>query len=414
VRTAVVLVRNPVSHDGRVLREAHVLQDLGFEVLVVGMVSKEERQTELELYGVRVVRLLGPRHLVSALLRRGEGAGGGTPARAEPGGDTPATRRRGDRLRRLLIAAAYNLQASALLVRTSPALVHANDYTTMWPGVAAKLLRRSRLVYDSHELWPDQGTPEWRPWLLAAEWLFVRVADALVAANPAISETMARRFRVDPPVVVRNVPEHRAASPAPPEGLRAGRAPLAVYVGGIVPGRGIEQAIDAVASVPQLRLRLMGQSSDGYRAELESRAAEAGLSDRIEFRPPVEPTAVADTIAGADMGILLTQPTCLNNVRSLPNKLFEYTTAGIPIVGSDFPVIGAMLREEGIGEPVPPTDVEAIAQAMTRLADRARNAEVRERVRDFAERTTWAHERVLLERVYASVLPAGESAWRDS
>ena len=58
--SALVLVRNPVADDGRVLREAHVLQDLGFDVLVAGIVSREERGTELELDGVRVVRLLGP------------------------------------------------------------------------------------------------------------------------------------------------------------------------------------------------------------------------------------------------------------------------------------------------------------------------------------------------------------------
>ena len=279
--------------------------------------------------------------------------------------------------------------------------MHANDYDTMWVGVAAKLLRRSRLVYDSHEMWPDQGRPEWRPWLLASELIFVRVADARVAANPAISDTIARRYRVPAPVVVRNIPEHVVESPAPAEGLRAGREPLAVYVGGLVPGRGIEEAIEALAAVPGLRLRLMGQSGDGYRAELERRAAEAGVAERIEFRPPVEPTAVADTIAGADLGILLTQPTCLNNELSLPNKLFEYVAAGIPLVASELPVIGAILREEGIGEAVPPADVEAIAQAMRRLSEPEHNAEARERVRAYAERTTWAQERLRLEDVYA-------------
>jgi glycosyltransferase involved in cell wall biosynthesis len=297
---------------------------------------------------------------------------------------------------------AFYAQGIALAFRTSPAIIHANDYNTMWVGLAAKLLRGSRLVYDSHELWPDQGQSQWRPWLLACEWLFVRVADANVAANPAIAETIARRYRVPPPVVVRNVPERMAQEPARAEGLRASEPPLAVYIGGLAPERGIEQTIQALALVPNLRLRLMGYGSEEYRAQLDNCAKTAGVADRIEYRPPVEPAAVADTIASADMGIVLTQPTCLNNVRSLPNKLFEYAAAGLPIVGSDFPVIGPLVREEGIGEAVQPDDVAAVAGALRRLVEPDRNAGVRAHVRAFGERVNWQQERRLLEEVYVS------------
>ena len=62
-----------------------------------------------------------------------------------------------------------------------------------------------------HELWPDRnGRPEWRPWLLACERLFVRLADATITTSPGYAELIARRYRVLPPVVVRNIPAHRA------------------------------------------------------------------------------------------------------------------------------------------------------------------------------------------------------------
>lgn len=395
---ALVLVRNDVSHDARVLREAHVLQDLGYDVLVAGVVSQQERQTELELEGIRVVRLVGPRQLVC---RRGRQGSSGAAPRPDAGAEVT----RSSRLRRLLVTLAFNIQGIALAWRTAPDLVHANDYDTVWIGVAAKLLRRSRLVYDAHELWPDQGLDGWRVWLVACECLFTRLADAGIAANPAISETIAKRYRVTPPVVVRNLPAHPARSPAAPEGLRAGKQPLALYIGSLAPERGVEQAIQALALVPGLRLRLMGSGDDEYLAKVDHAAAAAGVAERIEFRSPVEPLAVTDTIAGADIGVVLTQATCLNNVLSLPNKLFEYAAAGMPIVASDLPLLGPLVREEGIGEAVPPADVDAIAAALRRLADPARNAEVRERVRAFGERVNWEQERRVLERVYAGLQP---------
>lgn len=397
---ALVLVRNDVAHDARVLREAGVLRDMGYDVLVAGIVSQEERQTELRLDGIRVVRMVGPLQLLRRLLRRPSRTDADRPRPAGDSGHTAAVS--GDhRLRRLLVTVAFNLQGAALAWRIAPELVHANDYDTMWIGVAAKLLRRSSLVYDAHELWPDQGLVGWRPWLVGCEWLFTRVADALVAANPAISETIAKRYRLQTPVVVRNVPAHPALSPARPEGLRAEKQPLALYIGSLAPERGIEQAIQALGLVPEVRLRLMGSGSDEYRAHLNRTAEEAGAADRIEYRQPVDPSAVPDTIAAGDMGIVLTQATCLNNELSLPNKLFEYAAASLPIIASDLPLLGALVRDEGIGEVVPPADVEAIAAAMRRLADPARNAEVRDRVRSFGERVNWQQERQVLESVYS-------------
>lgn len=401
--TALVLVRNDVTHDARVLRAARVLRDLGFDVLVAGVVSQEERQTELELDGIRVIRLVGPLQLLmraarSAPNRRGAGAAGAQ------GGDAQTRGPRSNRVRRLLVTLAFNLQGIALVLQMSPDLVHANDYDTMWIGVAAKLLRRSRLVYDAHELWPDQdGDVGWRVWLIACEWLFVRVADALVAANPGISETIARRYRVRRPVVVRNLPGSAAQSPAPPEGLRAGAQPLAIYIGSLAPERGIEHAIRALAHVEGLRLRLMGSGTEEYRAHLERTADAVGVGDRVEYRPAVDPAAVADTIAGVDMGVVLTEATCLNNVLSLPNKLFEYAAAGLPVVASDLPILGPLVREEGIGEVVPAGDLDAIAGAMRRLAEPARNAEARERVRSFGERVNWQQERRMLEGAYTGL-----------
>lgn len=398
MRRALVLVRNTVSHDSRVLREARVLRDLGFDVLVAGVVSQQERETELDIDGIRVVRLLGPLQLLRRLMRRRPNAGGVTAANEA----SPATRTtREGRLRRLLVTLAFNLQGVALAWRTSPALVHANDYDTMWIGLAAKLLRRSRVVYDAHELWPDRnGRPEWRPRLIATEFLFVRLADAMTTVSPGCAEVMATRYHVPPPTVVRNVPER----PERPEAPRPHEPPVAVYVGVLAPGRGIEQAMEALAGVPNILLRLIGPVSQGFATHLAHHAEELGVAGRVETRPPVAPDGVLAAIADAAMGLVLIQPTSLSHRLSLPNKMFEYVVAGLPVVASDLPVMGPLVRDEGIGEVVPPADVGALAAAMQRLADPARNSAARVRVRSFGERVNWQQERRVLEDVYRRAL----------
>lgn len=398
---ALVLVRNDVNHDARVLRTAKVLRDMGYDVLVAGVVSQEERQTELEVDGIRVIRLVGPLQLARRLLRRSNRTDADrSPVNGDSGKRTGMTNGE-HRLRRLLVTLAFNLQGAALAWRIAPELVHANDYDTMWIGAAAKLLRRSRVVYDAHELWPDQdGDIGWRPWLIACEWLFVRLADATTTVSPGCAEAIAARYHVGLPVVVRNLPERRLRA----EARRPG-GPRAVYVGIVAPHRGLEEAIAALPAVPGLRLRLVGADSNGFAAELREHAAMIGVADRVDLWPAVPPSKVAETVADSDIGLVLIQPTSLSHRMSLPNKLFEYTAAGVPVLASELPVMGPLVREEGIGEVVPPADVEAIAAAMRRLVDPVRNAMVRDRVRAFGERVNWQHERRVLEEVYAGLRP---------
>lgn len=405
---ALVLVRNTVSGDSRVLREAATLRDLGLDVIIGGQVSADEQQTEAVVDGFRVIRLTPVESLKRLLRRNGKPAGGSSARTAEPAsepetGGRPAAREH-NRIRQLAIAWAYAVQGVALVLRVRPVLVHANDFNTMWVGVAAKLLRRSRLVYDAHELWPDRnGRREWRPWLLACEWLFVHLADATLTVSPGCAEVMAKRYRSDPPIVVRNVPERVLQHPQEPEGLRAGQPPLAVYVGLIAPGRGLEQAIQALAQVPELRLRLMGRAGDEYRQKLLQLAADTGVSERIEYRPPVPASAVIDTIAGADLGLVLIQPICLSYELSLPNKLFEYAAAGLPVLASDLPVIGTIVRQAGIGEVVPPDDIPAIAHALRTLTDPTHNTQLRHHAHTYGQHTTWQHEQPTLKHVYKAL-----------
>lgn len=396
---ALVLVRNDVNHDARVLRTARVLRDMGYDVLVAGVVSQEERRTDVEVDEIRVIRLVGPLQLARRLLRRPSPVEADHLPASGSSGRTAMTNGE-HRLRRLLVTVAFNLQGAALAWRIAPELVHANDYDTMWIGIAAKL-RGSRLVYDAHELWPDQdGDSGWRPWLIACEWLFVRIADATTTVSPGCAETIAARYQVGLPVVVRNLPE-----PLFRVEPRRSDGPRAVYVGVVAPHRGLEEAIAALAAVPALRLRLVGADSNGFAEQLRKHAETIGVADRVEVWPAVPPSRVAEVIADSDLGLVLIQPTSLSHRMSLPNKLFEYTAAGIPVLASELPVMGPLVREEGIGEVVPPADVDAIAAAMRRLIDPVRNAAVRDRVRAFGERVNWQHERRVLEKVYAGLRP---------
>jgi glycosyltransferase involved in cell wall biosynthesis len=276
-------------------------------------------------------------------------------------------------------------------------LLHCNDYSTMWVGVAARFLWGTRLVYDSHELWPDRnGRQEWRAWLLAAEALFVRAAHRCIVTSPGHADAMARRYRIAPPTVVRNVPGTTArVSPEPPTG-----DPTAVYLGGVMPSRGLEQAIEALVHVDRLRLRIVGPGRPGYRERLAALARVNGVEERLSFPPPVSTDRVVEESAGCHLGLALFQPSCRSYVLGLPGKLSEYVLGGVPVLASDFPVHAVFLRELGAGELVDPTDPRAIAEGCRRLLDPGRQREIRARLAQAPERLSWTRERAVLEAVY--------------
>ncbi len=426
---SLLLVRNGVDHDARVLRAARVAQrTLGGGALVVGVATASAPAGEARVEGVPVLRLPARPPLLARIARaRSEvprkphappstsrpARACGEPPRelhASPGASplTPA-----GRARRMLSGLSFTLQALSVARRVEPRLVHANDWNTMWAGLCIKLLCGSRLVYDSHELWADRnGRWEWRPWLLACEALFVRGADEVLTSSPGYANALAARYRIPPPSVVRNIPESRPSespriseNPHTPENPRAifrnrPAAPLVVYIGGLMPGRGLEQMIDALPLIPKARLRAVGPGTPRYRESLLARAAAAGVLDRVDLRSAVPPAEVPDALADASAGLCLIQPICRSYELCLPNKLFEYAAAGVPVLASDLPVLGALVRHEGFGALVPAADPSAIAASLERLLEPDGWRLAAQRARAFANAHSWTGEAQTLTDMY--------------
>jgi glycosyltransferase involved in cell wall biosynthesis len=183
---------------------------------------------------------------------------------------------------------------------------------------------------------------------------------------------------------------------------------LVVYIGGLMPGRGLEQMISAMPRIPEIFLRAIGPGAERYRSQLEAAALSAGVADRVELRPAVPPSAIQSELAGAAIGLCLIQPICLSYDLSLPNKLLEYVAGRVPILASDVPVIAQVVRENRLGEVVLADDPEAIAAGVRRLLDPQGRESALQGIRAFAAANTWERERELLSAVYLPALARRE------
>lgn len=135
-------------------------------------------------------------------------------------------------------------------------------------------------------------------------------------------------------------------------------ARTAVYVGRLVPEKGLDTLIAALARVPDLRLRLVG-AGDCLEA-LRAQVRELGLQARIEFIGHSD--GIAAELAQAHVGVL---PSL---IEGLSNTLLEYMAAGLSVVASRVSGSEDLIEPGKCGWLVTPGDVDGLAAALAEAA----------------------------------------------
>lgn len=372
-----MLLHKSVLHDTRVRREASALAGAGHEVTVAHLPPASEPAAGL------------PFRLAPATLGRER-----------------------ERLPRPLRLGIEATRLAARAVAARPDVVHVHDAAMLLPGLLAARCRGARLVYDSHELATGVAYRggAWPAFVGAAERLGIRRADAVIAVSDGIAERLRERYALPvAPTAIRNVPDLPPPGAAPARDLRrelgVDGAPLILHQGAVAPGRGCEVLLEAVASVPDAHLLFLGAEGP-YAERLRGAAAAAGLVDRAHLLGPVAPEALLSHTAQADVGVSLLEDSCENHRLALPNKLFEYFAAGLPVVVGELPEATRLVRERGVGWCADPADPSGVASAIGAALAAAGDEALRERLERAAAELTWAREKAKLLGLYERLADA--------
>lgn len=410
-----MLVKNSFEFDARVEREAATLQEAGHAVTVVAIRSSRTAAQERRPPGVQVLRVARP----AETLQRRVKARLGILSTATPGDDVgtaprdaatqsavpPRTRSTAMRQARRFLDRALDRRMIAAALTTRPDVVHAHDLNTLRAGVRVASTARARLVYDSHELATGRNLAD------AADVARARVleahliprADRVITASPGYSDALRRMYGVDP-VTLLNLPRRQADCDEAPRLVRRPGALLAVYVGSIQENRGLETAIRALQEAPSWDLAVVGYGH--HRPVLETLARTLGLSHRVSFLGPVPHDRLVETAAGGDAGLCLIVGESRSYRLSVPNKLFEYFAAGLPVLAADLPEIAAIARPTDAAVVCDATDPTDVARALRALdADEQREALGRAARRAHETRYNWEREQDALITLYQDLSP---------
>jgi glycosyltransferase involved in cell wall biosynthesis len=255
------------------------------------------------------------------------------------------------------------------IVRLRPDVVHAHDAAMLAPGFVGARLTRARLLYDSHELATGvpYRTPLWARLVWALERMLIRRCDAVITVSDGIADRLRRLYGLrERPTVVRNLPDLPNSGPG---GLRRrlglSDEPLVLHQGAPAPHRGCEELVLAMEHVPDAHLVFLGESGfPVFTDRLARRARERSVAGRIHFTANLPLEALLSHTREADVGVSLLEGNCENHRLALPNKVFEYVAAGVPVVVSDLPELSRLVHEHGLGWTADPGDPSSIAAAL--------------------------------------------------
>lgn len=320
------LTHTDIEFDSRILKEMGALAAAGYAVSGIGVVLDEGAQKSVVPFEAHIEALTLRARKLTFL---------------------PRTLRH--------IATLFELVVKMLprAIRQRPDIVHCHDTLALPLGVIVKLFTGAKLVYDAHELESNRNglTRLQGALTLRTEKLLWRFVDALIVVSPSIQKWYREAIGPKYSAVILNSPLFSETAVQESDYLRnkfqiPAQSKIFIYVGILGHGRGIDLLCEAFKhSDIQSHIVFLGYGE--LSDELKRLAAE---HSNMHVHDAVPHSQVVPIAQSADFGLCLVQNVSLSDYYCLPNKLFEYCFAGVPVLASDFPDIRAVLSEYGIGE----------------------------------------------------------------
>ena len=311
MKRIVISVTNDLTTDQRVEKTCEVLSDIGYEVLLVGRRLKKSLPIQRNYRTVRFYLLFN---------------------------------------KGFLFYAEFNIRLFIFLLFTKKNILFSNDLDTLLPNYLLSLLQRKTLVFDSHELFSE--IPELvnkqrvkKVWLFLEKTIIPKLQNVITVSD-SIKNHYHNLYGISA-IVIRNIPKIEHINQKNFE-IDAEEKKVILYQGSVNIGRGIELMIDTMALLDEYLFIVIGDGD--ILEQLKEKVSNLSLHDKVKFIGKKTPEELKELTPNATIGMSLEEDLGLNYRYALPNKIFDYLHANVPVIVADLPEMRNLIKKHPIGE----------------------------------------------------------------
>lgn len=362
-KKVIVSVINDLVTDQRVARSCSVLKELNYDVLLVGREKKDSQPLLPRDYECKRMKLVfeqGPQFYFF-----------------------------------------FNLRLLFVLLFRKADMLWSNDLDTLWPNYIVSKLKGIPLVYDSHEIFCEvpelQNNPAKKKIWERLESRIVPKLQYCVTVNQSIADYFNNKYHVLF-MALRNIPNYtkdtvfknRAELHLPQD-----KKIIILQGAGINVQRGAEELVEAFQYLDTTYLLLIIGSGDVIQI-LKEKALQSDLKNKVQFVDKIPAAELRHYTANADLGVTIDKDTNLNYHFSLPNKVFDYMHAGIPILATRLPEIENIVKKYQVGTFIENHDPKHIADTIRTFLNSSDYLKFKKNTEKAANENNWDTEKLKL------------------
>jgi len=367
----VLSVTNDLVSDQRVHKIATSLKGMGFEVTLLGRRFKGQGKTIDRTYNTYRFKLLFNK--------------------------------------KVWFYAEYNLRLFLFLLFHNFDLYLANDLDTLLPNYLVSKLKGRNLIYDSHEYFTEVPELISRPqiravWLAIEQYIFPKLK-TVYTVNESIAEIYKAKYNVEVKVIRNIAPrlKNKEIDQELSDKIKGESSMLIMQGAGINIDRGAEELVTAMQWIKNTILYIIGSGDVFYK--LKDLVLKYNLKDRVFILDKLPYEELMEYTKIADLGISIDKGTNPNYENSLPNKVFDYIQAQIPLLVSNRKVVSALVKKNDIGWVIETVEPKNIADRINKILEEKTLLKRRkENLIDLAEKFSWEKEELRLKEIYRQFL----------
>ena len=308
MKKVLMVLTNHFTHDARVMKEAVSLTRNGYDVTVRCFYRPDLAKKEI-LDGVKIERVLETGHRAKR--------------------------------RNIFQKIFFYFQFMYSFSKESKQFqyIHCHDLMPLPIAVFIKWknLNTQKLIYDCHEYETEVHSSSKIKKTISKfiERFFIRFTDKVIVVSDSIAQEYVRLYKIEKPLLVMNCPPYSKSVEKnyfrEKFNIRNDQI-VFLYQGALSSARGIDMIMRSFTELPTDKKVIVFM---GYGQMQKEITEISNQSDNVFMHEAVSPGVLHDYTSSADVGICYIKNSCLNYYYCMPNKLFEYSMANLPVISSD-------------------------------------------------------------------------------